>query len=74
MMWTSPEKFVGVLARLGSAVVHRKGPFCSFENLLKRSVPLDSSRKTMRFRLVICPVWSLDDFWIEIGCFSSFTR
>ena len=60
--WISPEKFAGVLARFGSAVVHRKGPFCSFGNLPERMVPLDSSRETMRRGLLICLVWSSDDF------------
>ena len=60
--WISPEKFAGVLARFGSAVVHRKGPFCSFKNLLERIVPLDSSRETMRRGLLICPVWSSNGF------------
>ena len=60
--WISPEKFVGVLAKFGSAVKHRKGPFCNFKKLSERSVPLDSSRETMRFRLLICLIWSSDDF------------
>ena len=60
--WISPEKFAGVLARFGSAVVHQKGPFCNFKNLLKRMVPLGSSRETMQRGLLICPVWSSDDF------------
>ena len=62
--WISPEKFAGVLARFGSTVVHRKGPFCSFENFSERNVPLDSSRETMRRGLFICPVWSSDGFSI----------
>ena len=62
MTWISPEKFAGVLARFGSAVVHRKGPFCSFENLSERVALLDSSRETMRHGLLICPVWSSDGF------------
>ena len=60
--WISPEKFVGVLAKFGSAVKHRKGLFCSFENLPERMVPLDSSRETMRRGLLICPAWSSDGF------------
>ena len=60
--WISPEKLAGILARFGSAVVHRKGPFCSFENLPKRMVPLDSSRETMQRGLLIRPVWSSDNF------------
>ena len=62
--WISPEKFAGVLARFGSAVVHRKRPFCSFKNLPERMVPLGSSRETMRRGLLIYPVWSSDGFSI----------
>ena len=49
MTWMSPEKSTGVWPEYGFAVVHRKGPFCSFENLSERSSPLDSSCEVMRF-------------------------
>ena len=68
--WISPEKFAGVLAKFGSAVMHRKGLFCSFKNLLKRMVPLDSSRETMQCGLLICPVWSSDGFSIAFQNYS----
>ena len=73
MTWISPEKFAGVLARFGSAVVHRKGPFCSFENFPKRMVPFDSSRETMRRGLLICPVWSSDGFPIAFRNYLNLT-
>ena len=52
----------GVLARVRFDCCAPKEPFCSFENLLKRKVPLDSSREIMQFGLLICLVWSSDGF------------
>ena len=60
--WISPKNFARVLARFGSAVMHRKGLFCNFKNFSERMIPLDSSRETMRRGLLICPVWSSNRF------------
>ena len=64
MTWMSPEKLSEFWPEFSSAVIHRKGPFCNFENLPERIALLDSSRETMRRELLICPVWSSDGFRI----------
>ena len=72
--WISPEKFAGVLAKFGSAVMHRKGLFCSFKNFSERMVPLYSSRETMRRELLICPIWSSDGFPIAFRNYLNLTN